>query len=297
MVSKNRFDMAGASDVGRTRAENQDHFLIADLRRQLVIRDTDIPHENCDRLYGSQEGNLLVVADGMGGHQGGERASRTAIEETARYVLDMMHWFLKLSPDDEQDFVDELSASLKTVQERIWSAGGGPSGRQMGTTVTMAYLLYPKMYVVHAGDSRCYLFRDGTLRQLTTDHTVAQQMIDAGALSKEDAAVKRWRHVLWNCVGGGEAQVRPEAIRCKLGPGDVVLLCSDGLSGMLDDPQIEELLASELDSPGLVDRLIAAANEAGGSDNISAIICRVSDETEPSDKAVDPGNTTTIRED
>ncbi len=278
-MSKIHLDMAGASDIGCMRSENQDHFLIADLRRQLIIRETDLSEMKRGELFGCREGNLFVVADGMGGHQGGERASRTAVKATARYVLDMMQWFLKLSPDGEQDFVDELSNSLRVIQERVWSQSES-SGRGMGTTVTMSYLLWPKMYVVHAGDSRCYLFREQRLTQLTTDHTIAQQMLDAGVLSEDDAALSRWRHVLWNCVGGGDERVRPEAIISRLEVGDVVLLCSDGLTGMVNDQVIASILSGSRSSDDAVARLIDAAKASGGKDNISVVVYRILDQVQ-----------------
>ncbi|WP_161604391.1 PP2C family protein-serine/threonine phosphatase [Roseiconus nitratireducens] len=276
------FEVAGDSDVGRVRNENQDHYIVGDLRRQLVIRDTDVEGEIEDEMFGCQQGSLLVVADGMGGHEAGERASRIAVQATARYVLDMMRWFLKLSPTAEDDFIDELSESLVSVQKELWSAG--PEGHSMGTTVTMAYLLWPKIYVVHAGDSRCYQLRDGVLRQLTTDHTVAQQLLDSGGLNESDPSLQHWRHVLWNCVGGSRKQVSPEAIRADLRVGDQILLCSDGLTGMLDDRTIRSVL-EEAGSPEVkVRQLIDLANEAGGTDNITAVICRVVGEG-PTDSA------------
>ncbi len=183
------FDVSGASDIGQKRTENQDHFLVANLRRQLIVEQTDVADKRQAELFGCQEGKLLVVADGMGGVIGGEEASRTAVEACARYVLDMMQWFLKLSPDDEQDFEVELSECLKAVQRKIW-ANGELEVRRMGTTVTMAYLLWPRMFVVHAGDSRCYLMRDGKLKQLTTDHTIAQQLVDSGGLTHRTAMTK-----------------------------------------------------------------------------------------------------------
>ncbi|QDT03083.1 Serine/threonine phosphatase stp [Rubripirellula lacrimiformis] len=273
-MSMSCFDIFGASDVGKKRNENQDHFLVADLRRYLTVRQTDIPKRQNEELFGCQEGSLLVVADGMGGHQGGEQASRTAVEASAKYVLDMMQWFLKLSSDDEQDFENELSNCLTSVQEELWSVAG-PGDRRMGTTVTMAYLLWPRVFVVHAGDSRCYLLRDGELKQLTTDHTVAQQMIESSGMSPDDDALKRWRHVLWNCVGGGNQQVRPEALRCRLQSDDILILCSDGLTGMVDDETIRNITSSAGNSEQSSRQLIDEANRAGGNDNISVIVCRV----------------------
>lgn len=273
-MDKVHFEMAGASDIGCRRTENQDHFLIAELRRKLIIHETDLPEYECDEMLGCREGNLLVVADGMGGYFGGETASRIAVKSTALYVLDMMKWFLKLSPDDEQDFITELTASLANIQKHIWSQKES-HGDSMGTTVTMSYILWPKMYVVHAGDSRCYLYRDEKLEQLTTDHTVAQQMLESGAITEEEAAVSRWRNVLWNCVGGGDKQVRPEAVLSRLKIGDTVLLCSDGLNGMLSDELIATVLSNNLPSSDCVKELIQSAKQAGGNDNITAVVCRI----------------------
>lgn len=273
-MGKMLLDMAGGSDIGCVRKENQDHFLIADLRRQLTVRDTDVPSDELGEMYGCREGNLMVVADGMGGHSNGEKASRIAVKATAQYVLDMMQWFLKLSPGVEQDFEDELAESLAAVQRRIWIESD-QGERSMGTTVTMSYLLWPKMYVVHAGDSRCYLFRQGVLRQLTTDHTIAQQFVDSGSMSIDDPGLANWRHVLWNCVGGGAEKVRPEAIRIRLQVSDTILLCSDGLCGMVGNDVIAAVLAENLASNQSVNALIDAAKQRGGKDNIAVVVCRV----------------------
>ncbi|MCC9599602.1 protein phosphatase 2C domain-containing protein [Stieleria sp. JC731] len=267
--------VAGRSDVGKKRRENQDHYLIADLRRQLTIRATDVNHSECgNELFGCQEGHLLVVADGMGGHADGEKASRIAVEAAARYVLDMMQWFLKLTASDEDDFVEELSHCLVSIQQKLWSQSNDGS-RSMGTTVTMAYVIPPKMYVVHAGDSRCYLIRDNEIRQLTTDHTIAQQMISDGGFEKDDPSLNHWRHVLWNCVGAGGNIVRPEAVRTQLSEGDRILLCSDGLSGVLDDETLLDVVANSPDCDQATEKLIQMANEAGGPDNITAVVSQV----------------------
>jgi protein phosphatase len=130
------------------------------------------------------------------------------------------------------------------------------------------------MYVVHAGDSRCYLLRNGELSQLTTDHTFAQKLLDENAITPEQAATSRWRHVLWNCVGGGEKRVTTEVTKTMLKPADTILLCSDGLTGMLSDTEIKTVVAGAASSREAVDRLISAANEAGGLDNISVIVAR-----------------------
>lgn len=273
MRNQPSLDVAGGSDVGKQRAENQDHFLVADLHRQLEIIETDVPHQQCNELYGSPLGRLMVVADGMGGHVDGELASGTAVRACARYVLDMTDWFLKLSPANEDDFKRELQDALAIVQESLFDKHA-PAERQMGTTVTMAYVVWPRLYVVHAGDSRCYLLRSGQMQQLTTDHTLAQKLLDDQAITPEQAATSKWRHVLWNCVGGSKQHVETEVTKTILEPEDTILLCSDGLSGMLSDEEIRDVVCQAKSSRQAIDRLITRANDAGGADNISVIVAR-----------------------
>ncbi|MBB3210486.1 protein phosphatase [Rhodopirellula rubra] len=268
-------DMAGGSDIGQRRSQNQDHFMIAELQRQLSVIATDVPLDSCCELYGSEPGHLLVVADGMGGHSDGELASSMAVQVCARYVLDMMHWFLKLSSKNGDEFLDELSYSLSSAQEALWEQSGSDEGR-MGTTVTLAYILWPRMYVIHAGDSRCYVLRDQKLQQITKDHTIAQRMVDEEVLTQKQADDSPFSHVLWNCVGGGDHPVRPEVVRFTLRSGDRILLCSDGLHGMLDQAAIHSIMGDGNESKTTVDHLIRHANNAGGRDNITAVVatCR-----------------------
>lgn len=270
------FDLAGASDIGLQRKQNQDHFLVAELRRVLSIIATDVPLANCNKLYGADPGQLLVVADGMGGHDDGEIASKRAVQACARYVLNMMEWFLKLSAQNVDDFVDELSECLNSAQQALWDEQA-TGELKMGTTLTLAYLLWPRMYVVHAGDSRCYVLRGGELTQLTTDHTVAQKLLEEHEITAEEAARSHWRHILWNCVGGNTKVVQPEVVRFDLQVGDQILLCSDGLTGMVDDELIRSTLESGKFASNAVERLISLANAAGGKDNITVVVanCRV----------------------
>jgi protein phosphatase len=188
-------------------------------------------------------------------------------------VLDMMHWFLKLSLEKEEHCLDELSDCLRSIQRRLWSDSRNLDDR-MGTTVTMAYVLWPRMYIVHAGDSRCYVLRNGTLRQLTTDHTFAQRLVEDGALSAEDAELSRWRHVLWNCVGGGDELVQPEVSKVDLHENDAILLCTDGLTEMCDDDEILRVLEARGSCGECVEELVRRANAAGGKDNVTAVLAR-----------------------
>jgi protein phosphatase len=144
----------------------------------------------------------------------------------------------------------------------------------MGTTLTLAYLLWPRLYVVHAGDSRCYLLRNARLHQITRDHTVAQRLVDQGILPAEEAEESRWSHVLWNCIGGGAQEMKPDVYKATLRLGDTLLLCTDGLSRCVPEKQIQQILESDRPAEETCKRLIATANAEGGPDNITVVVAR-----------------------
>jgi protein phosphatase len=155
----------------------------------------------------------------------------------------------------------------------------------MGTTLTMAYIVWPRLYVVHAGDSRCYLFHKRRLKQITTDHSYAQEFVDAGVIEPEEAEKSRWSHLLWNVIGGKGDEVRPEVHKARLSTNDSLLLCTDGLTYHVSDDELAELLASDLSAAELCQQLVDVANEAGGSDNITVVVARFQDAKEQSELA------------
>ena len=145
---------------------------------------------------------------------------------------------------------------------------------EMGTTLTLGYLLWPRLYVVHVGDSRAYLYRGGEARQLTTDHTVAQQMVEKGLLTPDEAAESPWGHALLRCVGADSPEPVADVLKVRLRPGDVILFCTDGLSKYLDPAAIAAAL-SKVESAEVTARaLVAAAIDAGGRDNVTAVVVR-----------------------
>jgi protein phosphatase len=141
----------------------------------------------------------------------------------------------------------------------------------------MAYILWPRLYVVHVGDSRCYLFRPPRLEQITTDQTMAQQLVERGVLAAEEAPQSRWSHVLWSCLGGAKREMNAEVYKATLAAGDTLLLCTDGLTGGVRDDKIVELLRQGGNAQEMCERLVAAANEAGGKDNITVVVARFLD--------------------
>ncbi len=275
---RGKMDFFGQTDVGKVRPANEDQFLIADLNRSMLIHQTSMEQEDHSRVFGPSQGQMLLVADGIGGAAAGERASSIAVEALERYVLNTMSWFFRLPENQEDDFEEEMKAALARCQKQIEaSAAARSEWRGMGTTLTMAYVLWPRLYVVHAGDSRCYLLREGRLEQITTDQTMAQQLVDRGAMTPEQAQKSRWSNVLWNCLGGGSSDLQVEVSKSTLRLGDVLLLCTDGLTTCVRDPQIAEMLGHSRRAEDACGRLVSAANEAGAPDNITVVVARFTD--------------------
>jgi protein phosphatase len=268
-------DYAGKTDRGRVRKNNEDQFLIADLSKQLRVAQTSLTGPHFSNWIAGAMGHLLAVADGMGGIAGGEIASGLAIETISWYVAKTMPWFFRYQDGREKELEAELVNAVQACQQSIVDAANGSSFRQMGTTLTMAYVLWPRLYVVHAGDSRCYLHRGGKFVQMTRDHTVAQRALDEGILTEEQAKCSRLGNTLWNCIGGGTEGVQPDVYHATLHPGDELLLCTDGLTRRLTDEHICDILMRASTPDVAAGALVVAANEAGGEDNITAIVARL----------------------
>ena len=208
-----------------------------------------------------------------GGAAAGERASALAVGSVEAFVLNTLKWFLHLSGHDEHALLAELRQSLeradRTVIERRRS---NPALQGMGTTLTMAYSVATDLYIVHAGDSRAYLFRDGELQQLTSDHTLVQTLIDGGSISPEDAKRHKWRNVVTNVIGGPSEGVFAEIHKLALLDGDTLLYCTDGLTQPVSDDAIAEVLEHHRDPEDACARLVDLALSRGGPDNVTVVI-------------------------
>jgi len=268
----NDLEVAGRTDIGLRRAVNQDHFLIADLHKNLHILAGSSPCRD-ENLYGSTMGKLLVVADGMGGAQAGEVASELAIETLGQHLLNSMHWLFHPSLSEIQNFLEDLrSAALRSHETVIHASSRRPDYRGMGTTLTVAYVVWPMLYVLHVGDSRCYVLRKNSLQLLTRDQTLAQHLHDCGQLTNEDLERSPYRHVLLSVIGGNDEIPDAAVLKTRLVDGDRVLLCSDGLNAHVSDTEIERILASGKTADGVCCELIELANERGGADNITTMV-------------------------
>ena len=281
MTQAKYVDCHGLTDIGREREVNEDQFMIADLSKSILIHQTSLTMDDGSRWFGGSQGSLMLVADGMGGHAAGERASTLAVDRVVLYVLNTMPWFFRIEQQAEAELKEELTAALETCQESIQAEGeASPKRAGMGTTLTMAYALWPRFYAVHVGDSRCYVLRKSRLKQITTDHTIAQQLVDSGSLKPKDAEDSPLSSVLWNTVGSKSSELTTDVYKGELQVGDTMLLCTDGLTRHVADHEITKILRRAESAEEACKTLVNAANEGGGSDNITVVVARYQ-EAEP----------------
>jgi serine/threonine protein phosphatase PrpC len=259
---------------GKVRDTNEDHFLIARLAKTMQVCKTSLPGDGKTQVS-EEEGHLIVVADGMGGAAAGERASALAVESVESFVQNTLQWFLHLGGRDEHVLLSELREGLERADRTlIERAQNNPALRGMGTTLTMAYCVGPELFIVHAGDSRAYLFRDGELDQLTNDHTLVQALVDDGVISSEQARRHARRHVVTNVIGGPRPGVFVEIHKLVARDGDRLLFCSDGLTEPVDDATIAEVLRDQPDPQACCNCLVDLALRGGGPDNVTALVAR-----------------------
>ncbi len=262
---------AGATDRGQVRDNNEDAFVIAEMIRAMSIKGSSLAQP--PTLLGEVvRGHLFVVADGMGGHNAGEEASALAVTTIEDFLLNTLRWFFRLQGDS---LIAEFQQALRTADERIFAESQRRPGlRGMGTTVTLAYSVDDVLYIAHAGDSRLYVARGGQLYQVTTDHTLVNEMVRNHVIDEKAASTHPMRNIITNTLGGDRPGVHPEVHKVPLEANDVVLLCSDGLTEMVGGPEIMAVLASESEPEAACKRLIDRANELGGRDNITVVIAK-----------------------
>jgi protein phosphatase len=247
---KLQLDIGQRTDVGRRREHNEDSLGVYRPDHEAELE---------------RRGLLLLVADGMGGYAAGEVASRVALETVS----------IEYYGDSWGDLEDALDRALQLANEAVREEATRNVERAgMGTTIAAAVICRGELAAANVGDSRVYVSRGGLLRQVTHDHSWVAELMAAGKLTAEEAKRHPMRNVVTRSLGG-RADVEVETYpRDQLRPGDVVLVCSDGLWGMIPADQIQEIV-EPLSAQAAADALVAAANDAGGHDNISAIVCRV----------------------
>ena len=241
-----QLSVAARTDVGRIRAGNEDSLY----------------------AVASESRGLFIVADGMGGHAAGEVASSMAVQIIAEELE-------PLQSIDEPGAVERMALAVRNANRAIYERTISESEKQgMGTTTSILMLSDAGYLIGQVGDSRIYLLRDGQLRQLTKDHSYVQEQVDAGYLTPEQARYHPYSNVITRCVGANES-VEPDFFAGPISGGDVFLVASDGLTGMVEDRRLHQLMGSKANPARVVDALIAEANGRGGLDNITAILVQV----------------------
>ncbi|MEO8293942.1 MAG: protein phosphatase 2C domain-containing protein [Gemmatimonadota bacterium] len=278
----NELDLYGLTHPGKVRSENQDHFLLCTVHQQMVVHATSLPGPDNLPLRGERLGTIMLVADGVGGSIAGGEASQLAAESITRYVSRTMRCFHASSASEDKEFVEALRSAALDAHNAVRAESGerGAGEKRMATTLTLAIAVWPRMYVVQVGDSRLYYYGEGKLRQVTRDQTVAQYLIDVGAMPPDRAARSPYSNILASAIGGEEA--KPEVSRLDIPRGCVVLLCTDGLTKHVSDEEIAEHLANMEGSERVCHDLLDLAMERGGSDNITILVGRARPAGRPS---------------
>ena len=268
-------EVAAASHQGHVRENNEDSYFLMRFGRSLEKLATNLEEYFLEDNY-SITGYGLLVADGMGGMAAGDVASRIAICKLIELVVDTSDWTLALKRNKDVKAVFErmtrrfydIDRTLKEEAKKDNTLYG------MGTTLTVAGTLGNDLVLGHVGDSRAYLLRGDILRQLTRDHTLAQVLIDAGVANSDDPAPRSMRHVLTAAIGSLDERIEPQVQRFRLQSGDQLLLCTDGLTEMVDDELIASVLRESSSAQLACDSLVDLALGAGGTDNITVVLAR-----------------------
>jgi PPM family protein phosphatase len=278
-----RIDVDARSHAGLVRPNNEDQFFVANMSRVLETRLTSLPPGDVPER--AEELNyVMIVADGMGGHAAGELASRMAISALAALALDLPDWILKLNKG-AAELERRARETVQQVGAVLFERGHQDAAlRGMGSTLTIARSLGRDLLIAHVGDSRAYLFRRGTLHRLTKDHTYAQMLVDCGRLHPSDVTISGVRHILTNALGGSSEHVDVDVDILRLETGDRLLLCSDGLTDLVDDDTITETLTGASASGEACDRLLQLALDRGGRDNVTVIVAAYTIPDEPVNK-------------
>ncbi len=269
-----QLDIGALSDPGKKRANNEDHFLVMEFRRTLETVLTNLPEGSVPAIH-TDTAHGMVVADGMGGAAAGEVASRTAIQTLIDLAIQTPDWIMRLDEEHAGQVLERMNQRFQQLQVVLHDkAQSDPKLAGMGTTMTLALSLEANLIVSHTGDSRAYLFREGELHVLTRDQTMVQSLVDAGAIRPEDARKHPMRHVLTGVITTKSGQIPVELHHVPLSNGDRVLLCTDGLTDMVTDEGISELLRADESADSLCRRLVDRALEAGGKDNVTVVVAK-----------------------
>ena len=263
-------DVCGLTHRGRVRSENADHFLIASFHRAMQVHNSSIPATAFSALSADSRGYVFLVADGVGAFAQAANGSARAIRSVAQYLVDMSEVSLPSDAGREEEIMVRARAAFSEAHETLLQLDEEGAPGSAVTTLTMLIAIWPRTFVVHAGDSRAYRLREGVLTQLTTDQTMAQAMVDSGAMTRDSAEASPLKHVLVSALGS--SQVDPQVSVYALERLDVMLLCTDGLTKHVSDDEIREHLLRAASSESTCQSLIDLALARGGQDNVTVVM-------------------------
>jgi serine/threonine protein phosphatase PrpC len=265
-------DVFGLTHPGYVRKTNADHFLIGSFHRSLHVHKTSIAGTLGQSETGSR-GFLLLVADGVGSLDAAAEGSAHALEAVSQHLLHASEICSTMAVSHENEAVEQLRGAVARAHDVLLRSADEEKTGTIATTLTMYAAFWPRAFVVHVGDSRMYRLRGTDFRRLTTDQTVAQMMVESGAMTPEAAEHSRLKHVLWSAVGSQE--VAPEVVVTDCDVRDRTLLCSDGLNKHVQDDEIRAHLLRDLSAEETCRALVDLALSRGGSDNVTVVMGRV----------------------
>ncbi|QDV49765.1 PP2C family protein-serine/threonine phosphatase [Gimesia fumaroli] len=273
-----KMDCYGLTQTGSKQLQNQDQFLIADLEKSMRIHLSSLSLDNHSRVFGNSQAKLLMVAEGTGNPETGDLASRLATDSITRYFLNNMPWFLQWDEESDDDMCDALINAFEQCQQRMESdVQEHPERAGMGASLTLAYMVWPQLYVVHTGHTRCFLYRQSNLHQLTRDHSLAERLVTNGTL-EADEVPEIWKNLLLNSIGGdGDSVLNPDICKMQIQMGDALLLCTDGLTKHVPDSVISEILGQDTMANDTCVSLLNEVKDRGGTDNTTVVVARFLD--------------------
>jgi protein phosphatase len=267
-------DLYGLTHKGLVRPSNQDHFLIGQLRQRFHVKQSSLPDLTELPVAEERLASMMMVADGVGGGQKGETASRLALEELTQYITESVRCYYSAESGDA-DFTRALEAGARKSHEVVIEHGASdPDYQGMATTLTLWIGVWPWCYLLQVGDSRYYQFRDDKLIQVSRDQTMAQELLDSGVFAKSLAAGNSpLSNMLSSSIGGH--QTAPVVKRLPISWSTIHMLCSDGLTKHVPDARITERLGAMKSARQVCEDLLQDALDAGGTDNITITIGRL----------------------
>src|SRR5262245_11091723 len=262
-------DAFGLTHTGKMRPANADQFLILTLHKTTQVQASSLPTSLAKPQTSDARAFIFLVADGVGSGAG-VQASEAALRHVMSYVTHATRLCYTVDAEEHDHFLEELKKAVSRAHDEVHQDAQVGGVSSMATTLTLVAFIWPMAYLVHVGDSRCYRLREGELQRITRDQTMAQALVDAGALTNSKAEHSPLKHILTSAIGSDALVPEVGSDTCHW--QDVLLLCTDGLTKHVSDSEIAEVLRSGESSETMSRRLVDLALERGGSDNITVVI-------------------------